>query len=78
VGDDVSVDSETLLMTDLVNLNIKPAQYFKGTHKDMICIRVFIYVDVHTSMSIYVSTVFLKIETEKRIFGEAYRHRMHA
>jgi hypothetical protein len=29
VGADVSVDSNTLLMTDFVNLQIKPAQFFQ-------------------------------------------------
>ncbi len=36
-GDDVPVDSETLLMTDFVNLKIKPTQSFEVAHKDMMC-----------------------------------------
>jgi hypothetical protein len=35
VGGDVSVDSETLLVTDFVNLKIKPAQSFRSDHKNM-------------------------------------------
>jgi hypothetical protein len=41
VRDDVIVDSETLLVTDFVNL-IKPAQSFKCAYRDKMCIRVFI------------------------------------
>jgi hypothetical protein len=39
---DVSVDSETLLVTNFVNLKIKLTQSFKSTHKDIVCMRVFI------------------------------------
>jgi hypothetical protein len=46
VRDDVPVDSETFLVTDFVNLKIKPAQYFRCAHKSMVCIRVFIGVSV--------------------------------
>jgi hypothetical protein len=48
------VDSETLLMTDFVNLNIKPAQSFKCAHRGRVCIREFIKVSVYTYMSIYI------------------------
>jgi hypothetical protein len=50
VGGDVSVDSETLLVANFVNLKIKPTQYFRVAHKVRGCMRVFIEVD----MSIYV------------------------
>jgi hypothetical protein len=33
VGGDVPVDSETLLVTDFVNLKIKPTQSFGGAHR---------------------------------------------
>jgi hypothetical protein len=33
VGDDVSVDSESLLVIDFVNLKIKPTQFFRGKHR---------------------------------------------
>jgi hypothetical protein len=62
VRDDVLVDSDALLVTDFVNLKIKSAQFFRGTHKDRLCVRVFIRVSAHTYMSIYVCTVFLKKE----------------
>jgi hypothetical protein len=48
------VPSETLLMTDFVNLNIKPAQSFKCAHRGRVCIREFIKVSVHTCISIYI------------------------
>jgi hypothetical protein len=64
VGDDVPVDSETLLVTDFVNLKIKPAQSFGGAHRGRVCVCVFIGVSARTCMSIYVYTVFLK----KRIY----------
>jgi hypothetical protein len=52
VGGDVPVDSETLLVTDFVNLKIKPAQSFGGTHRGRVCVRVFIGVSARTCISI--------------------------
>jgi hypothetical protein len=43
VGDDVFIDSETLLVTDFVNLKIKPTQSFEYAHKDRVCVRACIY-----------------------------------
>jgi hypothetical protein len=60
VGGDVSVDSQTFLVTDFVNLKIKSAQFFRGAHRGRVCMCVFIVVSVHTCMSICVCTVFLK------------------
>jgi hypothetical protein len=57
---DVSVDSETLLVTDFVNLKINPTQSFRGAHKSRMCMCVFIKVSPHTCMRIYIYTVFLK------------------
>jgi hypothetical protein len=70
VGDDVPIDSETLLVTDFVNLKIKPAQSCGGAHRDRVCACVFIGVSAHTCMSIYVCTVFLK----KRFIGAVGKH----
>jgi hypothetical protein len=47
VGGDVSVDSETLLMTNFVNLKIKSAQSFRDTHKNKIYIYIFIKMNTH-------------------------------
>jgi hypothetical protein len=60
VGDDVPVDSETFLVTDFINLKIKSTQSFRGAHRDMMCVRVFIGVGDHTYMSICIYTMFLK------------------
>jgi hypothetical protein len=60
VGDNVPVDSEALLVTDFVNLKIKPAQSFRCAHRSRVCMCVFIGVSIHTCMSICVCTVFLK------------------
>jgi hypothetical protein len=60
VGGDVPIDNETFLMTDFINLKIKSAQSFGCAHKSMICVRIFIGINVHTYMSIYIYTVFLK------------------
>jgi hypothetical protein len=47
VGDDVSVDSELLLVTNFVNLKIKLTQSFKDAHRDRVCVRVYIRVSAH-------------------------------
>jgi hypothetical protein len=52
VGDDVPVDSESLLVTDFVNLKIKPAQFFGDAHNGRVCMCVFIGVSARTCMSI--------------------------
>jgi hypothetical protein len=36
VRDDVSIDSKMFLLTDFVNLKIKPAQYFRGAHRSRV------------------------------------------
>jgi hypothetical protein len=41
VKDDVSIDSETILVIDFVNLKIKPAQSFGGAHRDRIYVCVY-------------------------------------
>jgi hypothetical protein len=60
VGGDVPVDSKVLLVTDFVNLKIKPTQSFRDAHRGRVCIRAFIRVSARTCMTIYVCTVFLK------------------
>jgi hypothetical protein len=42
VRGDVSIDSETLLVTDFVNLKIKLIQSFGCAHKDKMYVCVFI------------------------------------
>jgi hypothetical protein len=60
VRDDVPVDSETLLVTDFINLKIKLSQFFEGANRGRVCVRVFIGVSTHTCINIYIYTVFLK------------------
>jgi hypothetical protein len=67
VEGDVPVDSEALLVTDFVNLKIKPTQSFRGAHRGRIYVRVFIGVSAHTYMSICVCTVFLKKKSSSDI-----------
>jgi hypothetical protein len=40
VEGDIPVDSKELLITDFVNLKIKPTQYFKDAHNN----RIYIYI----------------------------------
>jgi hypothetical protein len=60
VGCDVPVDSETLLVTDFVNLKIKLTQSFGCAHRGRMCVHMFIRVSTHMCISIYICTVFLK------------------
>jgi hypothetical protein len=60
VGSDIPVDSNTFLVTDFVNLKIKPTQFFRCAHRGRIYMCVFIELSVHTYMNIYVCSVFLK------------------
>jgi hypothetical protein len=60
VGGDVPIDSKMILVTDFINLKIKPAQSFRCAHRGRVCVHVFIGVSAHTCMSICVCTVFLK------------------
>jgi hypothetical protein len=55
VKGNVPVDNETLLMTDFMNLKIKPAQSFKVTNRDKMYIYIFIEVNACTCINIYVS-----------------------
>jgi hypothetical protein len=66
VGGDVPIDSETLLVTNFVNLMIKLAQSFRGAYRGKVCVRVFIGVSARTYMSIYVCTVFLQKQNTSR------------
>jgi hypothetical protein len=63
VEDDVPVDSEILFVIDFVNLKIKLAQSFRCTHRDRMCVRMFIGMSVYTCIRICVYTIFLKKST---------------
>jgi hypothetical protein len=60
VGGDASVDSETLLVTDFINLKIKSAHSFRCVHRGRVYVRVFIRMSAHTCIYIYIYTMFLK------------------
>jgi hypothetical protein len=60
MGDDVTINSDVLLVTDFVNLKFKPTQSLGGAHMSRVCVRVFIGVSAHTCMSIYFCTMSLK------------------
>jgi hypothetical protein len=57
VGDDVLIDSDTLLVTDFMNLS---RLSLLEVLIEVRCACVFIEVSARTCMSIYVCTVFLK------------------
>jgi hypothetical protein len=59
VRGDVPVESEMLLVTDFINIKIKPAQSFRGAHRDKVCVRVFIEMGAHMCISICVCTAFI-------------------
>jgi hypothetical protein len=56
----VPVDNETPLVTNFMNLKIKPTQFFRGAYRDRMYVRMFIGVNDRTCMSICVCTIFLK------------------
>jgi hypothetical protein len=60
VGDNILIDSETLFVTDFVNLKIKSAQSFEGAYNNKICVHIFIEMSDYTYINIYIYTVFLK------------------
>jgi hypothetical protein len=54
VGDDVPVDSDTLLVIDFVNVKIKSTQSFKCAHRNRMYVHIFIGVSNYTCMSVYI------------------------
>jgi hypothetical protein len=59
VGDDVSIDSKTLFVTDFMNLKIKSALSFKDAHMNSLYVHIFIGINAHTYINICVYPVFL-------------------
>jgi hypothetical protein len=70
VGGDIPIDSDVILVTDFVNLKIKPTQSFRCVHRDRMCVYIFIEVSIRISINIYISIVFL----EKKITGGRGQH----
>jgi hypothetical protein len=56
VRGDAPVDNESFLVTDFVNIKIKPAQSFRGAYRGSVYVRVFIEISAH--ISIYIFTEF--------------------
>jgi hypothetical protein len=54
----ISIDSDTLLVTEFVNLKIKSDQSFRDAHRSRMC--VYIYRVECSYMSICVYNIFLK------------------
>jgi hypothetical protein len=69
VRGDVPVDSDTLLVTDFVNLKIKSAQFFRDAHRDKMCVRVFIGVSAHTYVYEYLHLYCISKKIAKCTFG---------
>jgi hypothetical protein len=59
VGDDIFIDSGTLLVIDFMNLKIKSAQCFICVYSGRVCVRMLIKMSVHMYINIYICTVFL-------------------
>jgi hypothetical protein len=55
VEDDISIDSDTLLVTDFVNLRIKLAHSFKCAHKGKVraCVHMSECSDVYENLCLY-------------------------
>jgi hypothetical protein len=70
VGGDVPVDSETLSVTDFVNLKIKPTQSFKYAHRSRVCIHMF------TEVSAFVLYFKQKIEAKVRDGSDGWDSRL--
>jgi hypothetical protein len=58
---DVPVDSETLLMTDFVNLKIKPAQSFGGAYMGRVCVCIYMGECSYVYEYLYLSCISKKI-----------------
>jgi hypothetical protein len=60
VGDNVPIDSDVLLVTDFMNLKIKPTQSFRYAHRGKVCVCVHRGEYLYIYMSIYICIMFLK------------------
>jgi hypothetical protein len=58
MGGNVFINSDALLVTDFMNLKIKPTQSFGGVHRGRIYVHVLIGVNAHTYINICIYTVF--------------------
>jgi hypothetical protein len=72
VVDDVSIDSETLLVTDFINLKIKPTKSFEYAHRGRLCMRIH-RESTYMCMSICIYTIFLK-KTKSLIYDISFNN----
>jgi hypothetical protein len=45
MGGDALINSETLLLTDFINLKIKSTQFFRCAYRDKLCENIFIKIN---------------------------------
>jgi hypothetical protein len=55
---DVSVDSEMLLLTDFINLKIKPTQTFRCDHRAKMCVYLFVEMSVYMCIQVFMFVVY--------------------
>jgi hypothetical protein len=65
VGDNISVDSETLLVTNFMNLKIKPAQSFGGAHRDRVYVHRDEYSYVYKYLHLYCVSKKIELNFQK-------------
>jgi hypothetical protein len=61
VGDDVPIDSKSLLVTDFMNLKMKPTQSFGCAHTGRICVHMFIGINTYIYKYLYLYCISKKI-----------------
>jgi hypothetical protein len=73
----ISVNNESFLITNFMNLKIKSTQFFKDDHMSRICVSVFIELRTHTYMNIYIYTIFLRKRGHWRVKLQRIRTQTH-
>jgi hypothetical protein len=69
---DIFIESETLLLTDFVNLKIKPTQSFRDVYRGRVYTHVFIWRNIRTCIDIYVVSQpnkIIEVEAEAFLSG---------
>jgi hypothetical protein len=73
VEDNISIDSGAFLVTEFMNLKIKPTQSFEYIYRGKLYVHVFIGVSAHTYISICVYIVFKKNVPGEKNTQKKYR-----
>jgi hypothetical protein len=58
LADNIPIDSEVSMVTSSISRSSSPTKSFEGTHRDRVCMYVFIWISA--CMCMYVYTMFLK------------------